>query len=64
MLLSSTLVVFGLVVVVLGSTDVDVIVGGAFSFSESDSSGTASVACFLATGAISLTFPFGFQLDF
>ena len=43
---SFTGVVFGLTVVVLGVTGVDVTVGGAFSFSESDSSGTLKQSVF------------------
>ena len=54
-------VIFGLTVVVLGLTGVDVAVSGAFSFSESESSGTVSVACFLATGATSFSTSFWFS---
>ena len=51
-------VIFWLVVVALGFTGEDVIVGGTFSVSESDPSGTVEVACFLATGAISFNISF------
>ena len=60
-------VIFGLTVVVLVLTGVEVAVAGLFSDSESVSSGTVKTGCFLATGAMRQlvsTFPFGFRLRF
>ena len=61
MLRSFTVVVLMLTVVVPGLTDVDVIVGGTFLGSESDSPGTVKIAGFLATGAISFIISFWFS---
>ena len=60
---SFTGVVFWLTVVVLGFVGVDVIVGGKFSGSESDSSGTVEVACFLETGAINFSISSWFSAE-
>ena len=56
-------VIIWLIVVAVGYTGVDVIVGGTFSVSESDPSGTVEVACFLATAAISFNISFWFSAN-